>query len=49
MGNPVIECDYYDAEELKSLITSVKELLLMGACINIYEYEEEITLEMVKN
>ncbi|AWC32958.1 hypothetical protein ACRS52_21020 [Bacillus cytotoxicus] len=49
MGNPVIECDYYDEEELKFLVTSAEELLLMGASIKIYEDEEEITLEMVKN
>lgn len=49
MGNAVIEVDYYDAEELKSLVTSAEELLLMGASIKIYEDEEEITLDMVKN
>jgi hypothetical protein len=49
MGNPVIKCDYYDEEELKFLVTSAEELLLMGASIKIYEDEEEITLEMVKN
>lgn len=49
MGNPVIECDYYDAEELEFLVASAEELLLMGASIKIYEDEEEITLEMVKN
>ncbi|USL40185.1 hypothetical protein [Priestia megaterium] len=49
MRNPVIECDYYDAEELELLVASAEELLLMGASIKIYEDEEEITLKMVKN
>ena len=49
MGNPVIKSDYYDAEELEFLVASAEELLLMGASIKVYEDEEEITLEMVKN
>jgi hypothetical protein len=49
MGNSVIECDYYDADELKFLVKSAEELKVMGASIKIYEDEEEITLDMVKN
>lgn len=49
LGNPVIVCDYYDEEELKFLVTSAEELLQMGATIKIFEDDEEITLEMVKN
>lgn len=49
MGNPVIECNYYDAEELKSLVASVNELLQIGARIKIYENKVEITLKKVKN
>ncbi|ASB89485.1 hypothetical protein CHH92_05150 [Bacillus sonorensis] len=48
-GKPVIECDYYDTEELKSLVNTIEQLLSMGASIKIYENDREITLEMVKN
>ncbi|MED3897470.1 DUF600 family protein [Priestia aryabhattai] len=49
MRIPVIVCDYYDAEALEGLVASAEELLLMGASIKVYEDEEEITLNMVKN
>lgn len=48
-GESVIEYDYYDADELTSLVKTFEELLLMGADIKIFEDEEEITLDMVKN
>ena len=35
LGNSVIECDYYDAEELKYLVKTAEELLLMGSIIKI--------------
>ncbi|MEH6852784.1 MULTISPECIES: hypothetical protein [Bacillus] len=46
---PVIESDYNDVDQLKSLVKSAEELLSMGASIKIYEDEEVITLEMVRN
>ncbi|AAU23745.1 hypothetical protein MOE82_02000 [Bacillus licheniformis] len=45
-GKPVIECDYYDTEELKSLVIIIEQLLSLGASIKIYENDREITLEM---
>lgn len=51
LGKPVIESDYYDADELKSLVRSAEELILLGANIKIYEDEDGdvITLDMVRN
>ncbi|MCA0174031.1 hypothetical protein [Bacillus sp. RAR_GA_16] len=49
IGNAVMACEDSDAEELKTLVTSADELLLMGASIKIYEDKQEITLNMVKN
>lgn len=46
---PVMECNYDDADQLRSLVKCAEELLSMGASIKIYEEEEWITLEMVKN
>ncbi|PGZ95420.1 hypothetical protein COE51_20325 [Bacillus pseudomycoides] len=46
---PVIECNYYDTDQLRSLVRVVEELISMGARIEIYENEEMITLKMVKN
>ncbi|WIY59367.1 hypothetical protein [Bacillus arachidis] len=46
---PVMECNYSDADQLKSLVGFAEELLSMGASIKIYEEEESITLEMVRN
>ncbi|AKQ73402.1 hypothetical protein SFC27_03475 [Bacillus licheniformis] len=40
------ECDYYDTEELKSLVIIIEQLLSLGASIKIYENDREITLEM---
>ncbi|WFA04061.1 hypothetical protein [Bacillus sp. HSf4] len=48
-GKPVIECDYYDTGELKSLVNIIEQLLSLGASIKINENNREITLEMVKN
>ncbi|WAJ16954.1 hypothetical protein OU809_09430 [Bacillus paralicheniformis] len=49
LGKPVIECDYYDTEELKLLVIIIEQLLSLGASIKIYENDREITLEMLKN
>lgn len=46
---PVMECNYDDADQLRSLVKCAEELLSMGASINLYEEEEWITLEMVRN
>ncbi|PFE00003.1 hypothetical protein COE15_22875 [Bacillus cereus] len=46
---PVMECNYSDADQLKSLVRFAEELLSMGASIKLYEEEELITLEMVRN
>lgn len=46
---PVMECNYSDANQLKSLVRFAEELLSMGASIKLYEEEELITLEMVRN
>ncbi|WP_240517460.1 hypothetical protein [Bacillus pseudomycoides] len=46
---PVMECNYDDADQLRSLVNCAEELLSMGACIKLYEEEELITLEMVRN
>lgn len=46
---PVIEYNYDDADQLKSLVKSAEELLAMGASIKIYEGEELITLRMARN
>lgn len=46
---PVMEYNYDDADRLKSLVKFAEELLSMGASIKLYEEEELITLEMVKN
>lgn len=48
-GKSVIEYDYYDADELTSLVKTSEKLLLMGADIKVFEDKEEITLDMVKN
>ncbi|WP_307802271.1 hypothetical protein [Bacillus arachidis] len=45
----VMECNYSDADQLKSLVRFAEELLSMGASIKLYEEEELITLEMVRN
>ena len=45
----MIVCDYYNEKGLKCLVSAAKELLQMGATIKIFEDDEEITLEMVKN
>ncbi|MEH7457395.1 hypothetical protein V7183_09150 [Bacillus sp. JJ1127] len=46
---PVMECNYDDADQLKSLVKSAEELIAMGASIKMYEDEALITLEMVRN
>ncbi len=46
---PIMECNYSDADQLKSLVRFAEELLSMGASIKLYEEEELITLEMVRN
>lgn len=49
LEKPVIESDYYDAEELKNLVKVAEDLLSLGANIKIFEDKEEITIDMVKN
>lgn len=49
LEKPVIECDYYDENQLLTLVKSSEQLPSLGAKIKIYENEREISLEMVKN
>lgn len=46
---PVLKCDYYDQEELSNLVKIVERLSSLGAKIEIYESNREISVEMVKN
>ena len=41
-GESVIEYDYYDADELTSLVTTSEELLLMGADIKILKMKKRL-------
>lgn len=49
LGKPVIQCDYYDRDELMFLMQCYKKLLSMGAKLAIYEEGRIISIEMIKN
>lgn len=45
----VIECDYYENEEVNRVILVIEELIKNGAKIQIYENDRLINLENLKN
>ncbi|MCY8232249.1 hypothetical protein [Priestia endophytica] len=49
LGKPVIQCDYYDRDELMFLVQCYEKLLSMGATLEIYEDGRSLSIEMVKN
>lgn len=48
-GSSVIECNYYEENELAFLLKIAEQLRSIGAKIKIFEEDKEITIEMVKN
>ncbi|MGG1217932.1 hypothetical protein ABE236_10785 [Priestia endophytica] len=49
LENPIIQCDYYNKDELTFLVQCYEKLLSMGATLEVYEDGRSISIEMVKN
>ena len=44
-----VESDYYDSDELNTLVITAEALVAIGAKLEIYEDDRETTIQMVKN
>lgn len=49
IDNFVLECDYFDTDELKQFKTIVDELINKGAKIHLFQDEREVPTDYINN